>query len=154
VLHQVKDASVGIIGFGSTEPAILEAMDQLQRQDGLTAEFMRIRALPFTEDVQSFLERHATNFVVEMNRDGQMRQLLAMEYPELANRLVPVAFQNGLPASAAWVRKHILEAKPPERRPSRKVAAKRPVRSSAGRRAGAKRATGPARSSAIGRKRK
>jgi len=91
VLHQVKDASVGIIGFGSTEPAILEAMDQLQRQDGLTAEFMRIRALPFTEDVQSFLERHATNFVVEMNRDGQMRQLLAMEYPELANRLVPVA---------------------------------------------------------------
>jgi 2-oxoglutarate ferredoxin oxidoreductase subunit alpha len=120
IMHTTAGASSGIIGFGSTEPAILEAMHQLEHRSGLRADFMRVRALPFSAEVDAFLQKHDQHFVVEMNRDGQLHQLLCMAYPDLAGRFRSIAFQDGLPASAAWVREGILEAlaKPlPARRP-------------------------------------
>ena len=69
---------------------------------------MRVRALPFTEDVQEFVADHNEIYVVEMNRDGQMAQLLKIEYPEQAAALKSVAYQDGLPAAARWVREGIL----------------------------------------------
>ena len=69
---------------------------------------MRVRALPFTEEVTAFIDKHDEVFVVEMNRDGQMCQLLTLEYPQHATSLKSVAFGDGLPASAKWVREGIL----------------------------------------------
>ena len=108
ITHKVKGASVGIIGFGSTEAAILEAQNQLNTQHGIRADFMRIRAVPFTHEVASFLKKYDQVFVVEMNRDGQMNQLLEIEYPEYSYKFKSVAFGDGLPASAKWVREGIL----------------------------------------------
>jgi len=110
VLHAARGATVGIIGFGSTEPAILEAMHQLESDHNLKAEFLRVRALPFTNEVAEFAKKFDQIFVVEMNRDGQLHQLLKIEYPHRAAAFTSVAFQNGLPASAAWVRQGILDA--------------------------------------------
>ena len=87
VVHRQPNASAGIISFGSTEAAILEAQHQLSTEHDLKTDFMRVRALPFTEDVKEFVANHDRIYVVEMNRDGQMAQLLKIEYPERAAAL-------------------------------------------------------------------
>jgi 2-oxoglutarate ferredoxin oxidoreductase subunit alpha len=108
VLHPVKGATVGIIAFGSTENAILEAQYQIEKEHGIKADFLRIRAIPFTEEVTKFVEKYDQIFVVEMNRDAQMQQILITEYPQYAMRFKSVAHHDGLPASAKWVREGIL----------------------------------------------
>lgn len=108
VIDTQEGASIGIIAFGSTEPAIREARYQLETEAGIKSDSMRIRGIPFTEDVFKFIESHEQNFVVEMNRDGQMYQILLVEYPHLAARLTSVAFNDGLPATAKWVKDSIL----------------------------------------------
>lgn len=108
ILHSVKGATVGIIAFGSTENAILEAQYQIEKEHGIKADFLRIRAIPFTEEVTKFIEKYDQIFVVEMNRDAQMQQILITEYPQHAMRFKSVAHHDGLPASAKWVREGIL----------------------------------------------
>ena len=108
VVHKLPGASAGILAFGSTEAAVLEAQHQLANDYALKADFMRVRAVPFTEDVKEFISTHDPVYVVEMNRDGQMAQLLHIEYPELAARICSVAYEDGLPAAATWVRERIL----------------------------------------------
>lgn len=107
LLHTTPGAKAGIVAFGSTEAAILEAQHQLAAEKGLKTDFLRIRALPFTEVVLSFIEKYDEIFVVEMNRDGQLFGLLKMEYPSHALDFKSVAFGDGLPASAHWVREGI-----------------------------------------------
>ena len=109
VRHSTKDASVGLIGYGSTEAAILEARHILAQKDGIRSDFLRIRALPFTVEVDNFLEQFDQIFIIEMNRDGQMDQILKTEYPQHAAKFRSVAYQDGLPASAKWIREGILE---------------------------------------------
>jgi 2-oxoglutarate/2-oxoacid ferredoxin oxidoreductase subunit alpha len=108
VLHTTPGATVGIIGFGSTESAILEAMQQLDTQHGIKADFLRIRAIPFTDEVTEFIQKYDQVFVVDMNRDGQMNQILTIQYPEKAASLKSVAYGDGMPASAKWIREGIL----------------------------------------------
>jgi 2-oxoglutarate ferredoxin oxidoreductase subunit alpha len=129
LLRETQGATIGIIGYGSTEAAILETMHQLQNEHGIKADFLRIRALPFTKEVEAFLARHEQIFVVEMNRDGQMNQLLRIEYPQFATRLKSVAYGDGLPASARWVREGILA-----RYEAKKAAAEAKVKAAAPRR--------------------
>jgi len=109
IIEKTEGATIGLIAFGSTEPAIREARHQLKTEAGLKSDSMRIRGVPFTDDVQKFIESHEHNYVIEMNRDGQMYQLLLVEYPQLANKLTSVAFNDGLPATAKWVKESILK---------------------------------------------
>jgi 2-oxoglutarate ferredoxin oxidoreductase subunit alpha len=108
VLYTKPGATIGVIGFGSTEAAILEAVHQLDAEHGITADFLRVRALPFTQEVTDFVRKYDQVLVVEQNRDGQLRQLLTIEYPDRAVNLRSVAFGDGMPASARWVREGIL----------------------------------------------
>ena len=108
VTYTRPGATVGIIGFGSTEAAILEAVHQLDTDHGITADFLRVRAVPFTQEVTDFINNYDQIFVVEQNRDGQMNQILSMEYPEQAAKFRSVAYGDGLPAAAQWVREGIL----------------------------------------------
>ena len=108
VIETQDGASIGLIAFGSTEPAIREARYQLEMESGIKSDSMRIRGIPFSEEVEKFIQSHEHNYVIEMNRDGQMYQLLLTEYPHLANKLTSVAFNDGLPATAKWVKESIL----------------------------------------------
>jgi len=108
IIDKMETANIGIIAFGSTDPAISEARHQLEMEAGIKSDSMRIRGIPFTDNVSKFIESHEQNFVVEMNRDGQMYQLLLVEYPHLADKLTSVAFNDGLPATAKWVKESIL----------------------------------------------
>jgi len=101
-------ATIGVIGYGSTEAAILEAIHQLETEHGIKADFLRVRALPFTQEVTDFINNYDQILVVEQNRDGQLKQLLTVEYPNQAPNLKSVAFGDGMPASAKWVREGIL----------------------------------------------
>jgi len=107
VIKTMSGATTGIIAFGSTDPAIEEGRVQL-KSEGVKTDYMRLRALPFTDDVKKFIQKHETIFVLEQNHDGQMHQLLSMAYPELATRLVSIAFNDGLPPTAKWVRESII----------------------------------------------
>jgi 2-oxoglutarate ferredoxin oxidoreductase subunit alpha len=108
VLYTRPGATVGVIGFGSTEAAIQEAVHQLSAEHNIQADFLRVRALPFTQEVTDLINKYDQVFVVEMNRDGQLKQILSMEYPEKAGNLKSVAYGDGMPAAAQWVREGIL----------------------------------------------
>src|SRR6266545_4544819 len=108
ILYTKPGATVGVIGFGSTEAAILEAVYQLETEHDIKADFLRVRAVPFTQEVTDFINKYDQIFVVEMNRDGQLKQILSIEYPENAANFKSVAYGDGLPAAAKWVREGIL----------------------------------------------
>ena len=69
---------------------------------------MRLRAVPFTTEVEDFIRQHERCYVVEMNRDGQLHQLLTLAYPDQATRLISVAYTDGLPLTAKLVSDAIL----------------------------------------------
>jgi 2-oxoglutarate ferredoxin oxidoreductase subunit alpha len=101
-------ATVGIISYGSNDPAVIEALDRLQ-ESGVKAAYQRIRALPFTAEVEAFLAKYERVYVVENNYNGQMAQLLRMEYPAYATRVVAIANCDGLPLTARWITESIAQ---------------------------------------------
>jgi 2-oxoglutarate ferredoxin oxidoreductase subunit alpha len=105
-------AEVGIIAYGTTHWAVIEARDQLRDENGIEADYFRIRALPFNEELSAFVGRHRRVYVVEQNRDAQMLQLVRLELaprPELLAKLRSVLHYNGLPIDARFVTDRILE---------------------------------------------
>jgi 2-oxoglutarate/2-oxoacid ferredoxin oxidoreductase subunit alpha len=106
IIDRMHDAKVGIIACGSTELAIKEARAMLQKE-GIPTDFLRVRAMPFSDEVGEFIRQHERNYVVEINRDGQLRQLLAMEYCDQAGRLIAACHLDGLPLTAGWISSRI-----------------------------------------------
>jgi 2-oxoglutarate ferredoxin oxidoreductase subunit alpha len=95
-------AKMGILTVGGCHAACVEAMDILS-QEGLPLDYMRVRGFPFGDDVRKFLESHEVNFVVEQNRDGQLRSLLMLETGVHAEKLESVRYYGGFPMSAHHV---------------------------------------------------
>jgi len=102
-------ASVGIIAYGTTHHAIGECRDQLLTEARLETNYLRIRALPVNDTVRKFIEEHDRIYVVEQNRDGQMRDILRLEYPEMALRLRSIRHYNGIPIDARFITNALLE---------------------------------------------
>ncbi len=95
-------AQVGIIAFGSADPSVVEARDLL-REAGLSTSYLRLRALPLEDTLREFIESHERVYVVELNHDGQMCQLVRLHVPEHAARVRSVAHCDGLPLTATFV---------------------------------------------------
>lgn len=106
VIDTLEDANIGIIGFGSTEPAIQEARLHLGRA-GIKTEFLRLRAVPFTQEVTDFVRDHERIYVIEMNRDGQLNQLLSLAYANQCVKLTSLARLDGLPMTSRYVEENI-----------------------------------------------
>ena len=101
VLEAETGATVGIIAYGSSHWAVQESRDQLREESGLKTSYLRLRAYPFSPDVEEFIRRHDRVYVVEQNRDGQMMSLLRMDMdPALQTRLRSALHYNGLPIDA------------------------------------------------------
>ena len=92
-------SSTGIITVGSCDAAVREAVDHL-RSDGMDIDYMRIRGFPFGPDVVRFLGEHDRLFVVEQNRDAQLRSMLAIETGKPRDEMTPVLDYGGVPLSA------------------------------------------------------
>jgi 2-oxoglutarate/2-oxoacid ferredoxin oxidoreductase subunit alpha len=91
-----KGAAAGIVSLGSCDAAIEEALERLAAK-GIQADYCRIRAFPFGKKVRQFLEQHERVFVVEQNRDAQLKTLLLAETQYPATRMQSVLHYGGLP---------------------------------------------------------
>lgn len=92
----------GVLFFGSTAPAMREAVEALQAQ-GLALDTLRVRAFPFSDAVRAFIEAHAHVFVVEQNRDAQLRSLIVDDFGVDPARLIPVLHYDGTPITARFI---------------------------------------------------
>jgi 2-oxoglutarate ferredoxin oxidoreductase subunit alpha len=100
-------AKIGIIGFGSSHGAIEESRAQLKTANKPTS-YLRLRAIPFTEQLTNFVKKYDAIYVVEQNRDAQLRDLIRLELPEFATKLRSVRNYNGLPIDAQTITDGIL----------------------------------------------
>jgi 2-oxoglutarate ferredoxin oxidoreductase subunit alpha len=104
-----QGARVGIVAYGSSHPAVLEARVQLGAERRLETDYLRVRGYPFPREVHAFVESHDRVYVVEQNRDGQLAALLKLDLAaELVPRLRSVAHVDGLPLDARSVSDEIL----------------------------------------------
>jgi 2-oxoglutarate/2-oxoacid ferredoxin oxidoreductase subunit alpha len=109
VLRKAKRrARLGVIYFGSTSPAMHEALDVLTEQ-GIHLDALRLCAFPFPQAVAAFIAKHKQVYVVEQNRDGQMRQLLVNELQIDPARLVAVLHFDGTPITARFITRRVTE---------------------------------------------
>ncbi len=97
----------GVLYFGSTSPALHEALEVLAAE-GIALDAMRLRAFPFTDSVAAFIAAHARVFVVEQNRDAQMRTLLMTELDVAPAKLVKVLHYDGTPITARFITQAIV----------------------------------------------
>ena len=111
VVEGDENVEVGIIAYGTSHWALTESRDQLEAEQDLKTRYLRIRALPFSDELAAFIRSCERVYVVEQNRDAQMRQLISLELadePEQIGKLESVLHYNGLPIDARTITDEIL----------------------------------------------
>jgi len=103
-----KMNKAGILTFGSGDGACVEALDRLARQN-IGLNYCCVKAFPFTDAVREFIHQHDVVYVVEQNRDAQMRTLLINDIDADQNKLVPVLHYDGMPLTAGFVVDRVLK---------------------------------------------
>lgn len=97
-----EGADIGLVTVGGCDLAVREAQ-QLLKEQGILVDVMRIRAFPFQEEVKEFIESHETVYVIEQNRDGQLRSLLMIELGIPSDDMTPILDYGGMPLTARVV---------------------------------------------------
>ncbi len=107
VLHKAKEpARFGALYYGSTSPAMTEALDALAEQ-GIHVDAMRVRGFPFAAEVKEFVMSHPGTFIIEQNRDAQLKTMLVTEEQINIDRLISVLHYDGTPITARFISDHI-----------------------------------------------
>jgi len=91
-----------IVSIGSCDGAVIEARDRLH-ESGIDVNYMRVKAFPFDEQVEQFIDAHDRIYIVEQNRDAQLRSLLLLETDVDATKLMSLLFYDGLPLNARGI---------------------------------------------------
>ncbi|MHB8135303.1 MAG: 2-oxoacid:acceptor oxidoreductase subunit alpha [Anaerolineaceae bacterium] len=99
---------VGIITSGSAYFPVIEARDILKNK-GLNVDLLRIRALPIHDQVKDFIKSHDYCYVVELNRDGQLQQIISLSIPDKAINLISISKMDGFPLTAKWIVNEVLK---------------------------------------------
>ena len=102
VVRQAPGARLGLLTIGGCHAACIEALDLLAKE-GIALDYMRVRSFPFGDDVATFVESHELTFVVEQNRDAQLRSLLQLETGLGIEKMESVRYYGGFPMSAHHV---------------------------------------------------
>jgi 2-oxoglutarate ferredoxin oxidoreductase subunit alpha len=103
-------SKIGVIAYGSTDFAMRESQDQLQREYKLPTDYLRLRAYPFNQELIDFIRRHDRVYVVDQNRDGQLLGLMRLELDaDLIAKLRSVRYYGGLPLDARTVTDDIVK---------------------------------------------
>ncbi|MFN9309169.1 2-oxoacid:acceptor oxidoreductase subunit alpha, partial [Gemmatimonas sp.] len=98
----LEGAEIGLVTIGGCDAAVREAADKLRAQ-GIIVNIMRLRAFPFGAEVKDFFDRHERNFVIEQNRDAQLRALLAIELGIPRDSMHSILDYGGMPLTAKVV---------------------------------------------------
>jgi 2-oxoglutarate ferredoxin oxidoreductase subunit alpha len=114
VLDSRGSTSLGLVSLGSCDGAVREALDLLRRR-GVQIDYLRVRAFPFGQDVEDFLASHSQVFVVEQNRDAQLRSLLTLETAVEKAKLHSILHYSGLPMSSSVIVEGVLASTPEQR---------------------------------------
>jgi 2-oxoglutarate ferredoxin oxidoreductase subunit alpha len=101
VVEKMEGAQFGIIMMGSAEPAVNEARAILA-QEGIPSDCLRVRALPLASAIKDLIQAHPRTYVIELNQDGQLAQLIKLEM-DCPGELISVAHTDGMPLSAKWI---------------------------------------------------
>jgi len=101
-----RETDTGVLYFGTSEESSREALDRLAAE-GIYLNAMRVRAFPFNDEVRQYIERHQQVFVIEQNRDAQLRTLLMAEFEFGPDKLKSVLCFDGSPISARNIRRQI-----------------------------------------------
>jgi 2-oxoglutarate ferredoxin oxidoreductase subunit alpha len=109
VIEEEEGGSVGIIAYGTSDSAVQEARYHLAKRHGIATNYLRIRALPSTAEVEEFINRNQVVYVVDQNRDGQMATILRGEIYYLAPKIRSVRHYNGMPLDAETVLGQIVD---------------------------------------------
>jgi 2-oxoglutarate ferredoxin oxidoreductase subunit alpha len=105
-----QGAKFGFIAVGTSDYAVEESRVQLREEFGIEASYLRIRAFPFNRDLTEFVQKHEYVYIVDQNRDGQLRHLILQDVPpELAARLRSIRYFGGMPLDARTVTDAVLE---------------------------------------------
>jgi 2-oxoglutarate ferredoxin oxidoreductase subunit alpha len=107
-IRYAKSNKAAILTLGSGDSACKEALDLLDGQ-GVGLNYCRVKSFPFTEDVREFIEKHDVVYVVEQNRDAQLRLLLINDIDADQKKLVPILHYDGMPMNARFVVDRIRE---------------------------------------------
>jgi 2-oxoglutarate ferredoxin oxidoreductase subunit alpha len=102
IVRPAPGARLGLLTVGGCHAACVEALDFFARE-GVAIDYMRVRGFPFGGEVRRFLDAHEINFVVEQNRDAQLRSMLMLETGVPAKKLESVRYYGGFPMSAHHV---------------------------------------------------
>ncbi|MFC4310378.1 2-oxoacid:acceptor oxidoreductase subunit alpha [Steroidobacter flavus] len=114
VLDGRGSTNLGLVSLGSCDGAVREALDLLRRR-GVHIDYMRVRAFPFGQEVEDFLAAHSQIFVVEQNRDAQLRSLLTLETAVDKAKLHSILHYSGLPMSSSVIVDGVLASVPEQR---------------------------------------
>ncbi len=102
----VKDGAskIGFLAYGTTDFALRESLDQIAKEYGVSADYMRIRAYPFAHEIHDFVASHERVYIVEQDRDAQLASLLKLDLPaEQVTKLRSILHYNGLPIDARTI---------------------------------------------------
>jgi len=102
-------AKIGYLAFGSSHLAVLESQHQMKTEKNIDVSYFRLRALPFTEELKTFVAEHDHVYVIEQNRDGQMADLIRLELGEDQRKIRKVLHYDGLPIDARFITDSVLE---------------------------------------------
>jgi 2-oxoglutarate ferredoxin oxidoreductase subunit alpha len=102
VIRSQPDARIGVVSLGGCDPAVREAVEALAAR-GIIVDYMRVRGFPFDDSVEAFLAGHDRVFIVEQNRDAQLRTLLTVETAVSKEKLRSVLAYGGFPLSSRSV---------------------------------------------------
>ncbi len=102
-LLDAPGSPVGLIAYGTSDDAMREARDQLRNEEGIETDYLRIRAFPLAASVREFVESHERVYVIDQNRDGQMKMLIGLEFPEIAGQITSLRHYTGMPLDARTV---------------------------------------------------
>lgn len=107
---QLEDgAKIGLIAYGTSDYAVQEARAALTRE-GVKTNYLRVRSFPLSSEIRDFVNACDRVYVIDQNRDGQMRMLLRLEFPELSMKFESITHYTGLPLGAQFLTRAVLDA--------------------------------------------
>ena len=110
VVDTRANTEVGFVAFGTSHYAVEESRDQLQSEYGISTDYIRLKAYPFTQELHDFIGRHDRVYVIEQNRDAQLLSLMRMEFdPSETAKLSSVRYYGGLPIDARTITDNVVQ---------------------------------------------
>jgi 2-oxoglutarate ferredoxin oxidoreductase subunit alpha len=117
VIQQDTKNEYAIVSLGSCDGAVKEALDRLNAQ-GVRVNYMRVRGFPFGDEVEKFMNAHKLNFIVEQNRDAQLRALLTLETGVQKGFMRSILHYNGMPITAGYIVDGVMSEVQDKQRPA------------------------------------